>query len=74
MNQWIDIDIAEAGRVLGHDIHTQSCLPKQPTWPASVCHGFDAAAYLGLRRQRSDRFTSKWLQLRLSASGAEAAS
>jgi hypothetical protein len=67
MNAWIDVDIEEAGRVLGHDFYTQSFLPKQAHWPACVCQGFEAAAHVGLRRQRSDRFVNKWLQLRLSA-------
>lgn len=67
MNHWIDGDIEEAGRVLGHDLFTQSLIPKQSNWPDVVRQGFDAAAHVGLRRQRSDRFVHKWLQLRLSA-------
>lgn len=67
INPWIDVDIEEAGRVLGHDLYTFSLLTRQRQWPDAIRQGFDAAAHLGLRRQRSDRFVNKWLQLRLSA-------
>jgi len=73
MNPWHDharVDIEEAGRALGHDFHALSQIPKQTDWPDAVCTGFDAAAHLhgqGHRRPHADRFTRKWLQLRLNA-------
>lgn len=67
MTYWTTSDIAEAGRVLGHDIHTLSHIPRQTQWPADVRDGFDAASHAGLRRQRADRFVAKCLQLRLNA-------
>lgn len=74
MNPWHDhdhADVEEAGRALGHDFHALTQLPKQADWPNAVCTGFDAAAHRcgphGTRRQRADRFTRKWLQLRLNA-------
>lgn len=75
MNPWHDhaqVDIEEAGRALGHDFHTMTQIPKQSDWPAAVGTGFDAAAHLhrsghGHRRPHADRFTRKWLQLRLNA-------
>lgn len=60
-------DINEAGRALGHDLCTQSFLPRQASWPSPVAEGFDAAVHAGLRRRQADRFTGKWLQLRCSA-------
>lgn len=67
MTQWNTSDFDEAGRALGHDIHTQTCLPRQLNWPRPVMEGFEMAAHQGLRRQSADRFVGKWLQLRLNA-------
>jgi len=75
MNPWRDhahVDVEEAGRALGHDFHNLTHIPKQADWPAAVCIGFDAAAHLhqprhAHRRPHADRFTRKWLQLRLNA-------
>lgn len=61
------IDLVEAGRRLGHDIHDASRLPVQPGWPAAVLEGFQAAQARGARRPDPDRHTRKWLQLRLNA-------
>lgn len=70
------VDTDEAGRALGHDLHQLSQIPRQPHWPAAVLEGFDAAAHLAhpfaphgarLGRRHADRFTAKWLQLRLNA-------
>lgn len=63
------IDLVEAGRRLGHDIHVHSRLPALPTWPAAVREGLQTAQARGGRRPEPDRFTRKWLQLRLSALG-----
>lgn len=63
-----EFDPIEAGRRLGHDFHDLSRLPLQPDWPAPVREGFAVAAALDRRRGRQDdRFTRKWLHLRLSA-------
>lgn len=64
-----DIDLVEAGRRLGHDLHDLSRLPLQAGWPAAVTEGFQMARArpLGGRRPDPDRFTRKWLQLRLGA-------
>lgn len=79
MKPWtpdILVDIDEAGRALGHDFHRLSQIPRQASWPDAVRAGFDAAAHkasLGRPhghlhgRQHADRFTAKWLQLRLNA-------
>lgn len=61
------IDLVEAGRRLGHDIHDNSRLPVQPGWPAAVLEGFHAAQARGARRPDPDRHTRKCLQLRLNA-------
>lgn len=66
MTQWDTSDFDEAGRALGHDIHTQTCLPRQLNWPRPIMEGFEMAAHQGLRRQSADRFVGKWLQLRLN--------
>ena len=60
-------DLVEAGRCLGHDLHDRSRLPLQPAWPAAVREGFLTARARGHRRPDPDRFTRKWLQLRLGA-------
>jgi hypothetical protein len=62
-----DHDLAEAGRRLGHDIHTSTRWPRLTGWPDAVREGFDAAAHARLPRATPDRFARKWLQLRLSA-------
>ncbi|MGC3987680.1 MAG: hypothetical protein QM777_24795 [Pseudorhodoferax sp.] len=62
-----DHDLAEAGRRLGHDIHTGTRWPRLAGWPAAVREGFDAAAHARLPRAAPDRFARKWLQLRLGA-------
>jgi hypothetical protein len=62
------IDPVEAGRSLGHDLFAFSRMALQPTWPRAVREGFEAAAALRSHRARhEDRFTRKWLQLRLGA-------
>lgn len=81
MNPWtpdILVDTDEAGRALGHDLHQLSQIPRQDGWPAPVRQGFDAAAHQASQarqagrgqlhgRRHADRFTAKWLQLRLNA-------
>lgn len=61
------IDLVEAGRRLGHDLQLRSRLTMSSTWPAAVREGFLTAQARGGRRAEPDRFTRKWLQLRLSA-------
>ncbi|MBP6903447.1 MAG: hypothetical protein KBC73_25405 [Burkholderiaceae bacterium] len=60
-------DLAEVGRRLGHDLYRHSRLPVQAAWPASVHEGFAEASARGGGRPEPDRFTRKWLQLRLGA-------
>lgn len=76
MTPWtpdILVDIDEAGRALGHDLHRLSQIPRQSDWPEAVLAGFDAAAHQARRgghhhgRHHADRFAAKWLQLRLNA-------
>lgn len=74
MTPWtpdILVDIDEAGRALGHDVHRLSQIPRNPQWPDAVREGFDAAAHPApashRARPHADRFTAKWLQLRLNA-------
>ena len=74
MTPWtpdILVDIDEAGRALGHDLHRLSQIPRQASWPDAVRAGFDAAAHQSAAAHRgrthADRFTAKWLQLRLNA-------
>ena len=62
------IDLVEAGRRLGHDLYRLSRLPCHDSWPIAVREGFAAsAAPQGGRLRSDDRFTHKWLQLRLGA-------
>lgn len=68
MNTTDTIDLVEAGRSLGHDLHRLSRMPCHDSWPPAVREGFAASAALHGRRLRGDdRFTQKWLQLRLGA-------
>lgn len=67
MTALTDHDLAEAGRRLGHDIHITTRWPRQAGWPDAVREGFDAAAHARLPRATPDRFTRKWLQLRMGA-------
>ena len=62
-----DDDPAEVGRRLGHDLYRKSISPAAQAWPASVLEGFCHAQSQHVARQRPDRYTRKWLQLRLSA-------
>ncbi len=64
---WNDFEMNEAGRALGHDFYKLSLIAPHASWPAVVREGFEAAAHTMQRRQRSDRYMAKWLQLRLSA-------
>nr|WP_145546104.1 hypothetical protein [Variovorax boronicumulans] len=67
MTHTTEHDLAEAGRRLGHDIHTRTRWERQSGWPQPVREGMDAAAHARLARGTPDRFVRKWLQLRLNA-------
>ena len=61
------MDQAETGRRLGFDLYAYTYYPPGAAWPEALHEGFALARQRGTRRGMADRFTRKWLQLRLNA-------
>lgn len=61
------IDLVEAGRRLGHDLWALDRLPAHDNWPQPVREGFAGARLQACPRRLPERYTRKFLQLRLGA-------